>query len=122
VQRHAGATPIQMCSAFCPAAKTRIFTGSEISTARAVDGARYADLDNAFVYRQKVVPGCPCNGRDAFGLAPIDLRTDPTLPARDMVATAIGPQRYTGPSTQLRKLGDAAGRPRAATNGLASAN
>src|SRR5579871_2124015 len=73
VQGHPTATPIQMCSAFCPAAKTRIYTGSEISDARAADGARYADLDNAFVYRQKIVPGCTCNGRDTFGLAKIDL-------------------------------------------------
>jgi hypothetical protein len=130
VQRYAGATPIQMCSAFCPAAKTRIFTGSEIANAHAADGARYADLDNAFVYRQKIVPGCTCNGRDAFGLAPIDLSNDPTLHAGDIVATATGLQKYTGSQAQLRKgagftpvhLGDAGTRPRVATAGVASAN
>lgn len=131
VQRHAGATPIQMCSAFCPAAKTKIFTGSEIAHARAADGARYADLDNAFVYRQKVVPGCTCNGRDAFGLAPIDVSNDPSLRAGDIVATATGLQKFTGSQAQLRQgagftpmqVGTAASqRPRLATNGVATAN
>ena len=103
VQRQATATPIQMCSAFCPAAKTKIFTGSEIGDARAADGARYADLDNAFVYRQKIVPGCTCNGRDAFGLAPIDIANDTTLRAGDIVATRTGFAQFTGSQAQLRK-------------------
>ena len=123
VQRHASATPIQMCSAFCPSAKTKIFSGSEISTARATDGARYADLDNAFVYRQKVVPGCTCNGRDPFGLAPIDVSNDPSLRAGDIVATATGLKKFTGSQGQLRQgagftpvqVGTAASRPRVAT-------
>jgi hypothetical protein len=131
VQRHASATPIQMCSAFCPAAKTKVFTGSEIANARAADGARYADLDNAFVYRQKVVPDCSCNGRDAFGLARIDVTNDPTLRAGDIIVTAQGPQKYSGSQAQLRKgagfspvqLGDAASqRHRIATTGVATAN
>ena len=105
VQSHATATPVQMCSAFCPAAKTRIFSGSEIADARADDGARYADLANAFVYRQKLVPGCTCNGRDAFGLAKIDLANDPTLQAGDIVATAKGLQKFTGSQAQLKKGG-----------------
>ena len=131
VQRHASATPIQMCSAFCPAAKTKIFTGSEIAVARAADGARYADLDNAFVYRQKIVPDCTCNGRDAFGLAPFDLTKDPTLQAGDLVVTAKGPVKFTGSQAQLRKLGGftparlgaaASQRPRVGATGFASAN
>jgi hypothetical protein len=131
VQRHGGATPIQACSSFCPAAKTKVFTGSEISHASAADGARYADLDNAFVYRQKIVPGCTCNGRDAFGLAPVDVATDPTLRAGDIVATQDGLQKFTGSQAQLRKgagftpvsLGDAAPQRRwVATTGAATAN
>jgi hypothetical protein len=130
VQGQATATPIQMCSAFCPAAKTKIFTGSEIGDARAADGARYADLDNAFVYRQKLVQGCTCNGRDAFGLAKIDLANDPTLQAGDIVATAKGLQKFTGSHAALRKgagftpvqRGALGGqRPRAATTTVVSA-
>ena len=63
------ATPVETCRAMCPASKTKMFFGSEIDRAVARDGARYADLDNAFVYRQHLVPNCTCNGKDAFGLA-----------------------------------------------------
>jgi len=85
--RQANATPVQLCSAFCPAAKTQVFNGSEIDHAVSSTGARYADLDNAFVYRQKLIPDCTCNGKDAFGLAKIDVASDPTLKPGDIVAT-----------------------------------
>jgi hypothetical protein len=85
--RHANATPVQMCNAFCPAAKTQVFNGSEIDHAVASTGARYADLDKAFVYRQKLIADCTCNGKDAFGLARIDVANDPTLKPGDIVAT-----------------------------------
>jgi hypothetical protein len=87
IQRHANATPVQLCSAFCPATKTAVFNGSQIDHAIASNGARYADLDNAFVYRQKVVDNCTCNGKDSFGLARIDVAADPTLRQGDIVAT-----------------------------------
>jgi len=87
MQRHANANPVQLCNAFCPAAKTQVFNGSQIDTAVASNGARYANLDNAFVYREKIVPGCTCNGRDAFGLAKIDIAHDPTLRQGDIVAS-----------------------------------
>ncbi len=54
------------------------------------DGSRYSDLPNAFAYRQKMVGGCSCNGKTAFGLANIDVKTDPTLRQGDIVATAGG--------------------------------
>ena len=85
--RQANATPVQLCNAFCPAAKTQVFNGSEIDHAVSSTGARYADLDNAFVYRQKLIPDCTCNGRDTFGLAKIDVASDPTLRPGDIVAT-----------------------------------
>jgi hypothetical protein len=87
MQRHANATPAQLCNAFCPAAKTQIFNGNEIDHAVASTGARYADLDTAFVYRKKLVADCTCNGKDAFGLAKIDVASDPTLRPGDIVAT-----------------------------------
>lgn len=90
IQRNAGATPIQVCNAFCPASKTKAFSGSSIDRAVASDGTRYADLDNAFVYRQKLVPNCTCNGKTAGGLATLDVNTDPTLRAGDIVATNNG--------------------------------
>jgi hypothetical protein len=87
ISRYANATPVQLCSAFCPAAKTQVFNGGEIDHAVSSSGARYADLDNAFVYRQRLVADCTCNGRDAFGLAKIDVASDPTLKPGDIVAT-----------------------------------
>jgi hypothetical protein len=105
VQRHAGATPIQTCNSLCPAAKTQVFSGSAISHAHAANGARYADLDNAFVYREKIVAGCTCNGRDAFGLASVNIANDPTLRAGDLVATEAGLKKFSGPQAQQRKGG-----------------
>jgi Protein of unknown function (DUF2865) len=87
IQRHANANPVQICSSFCPATRTQVFNGSQIDHAIASNGARYADLDNAFVYRQKVVDNCTCNGRDSFGLARIDVASDPTLRQGDIVAS-----------------------------------
>lgn len=87
IQRHANANPVQLCSSFCPATKTQVFNGSQIDHAISGNGARYADLDNAFVYRQKVVDNCTCNGKDSFGLARIDVAADPTLRQGDIVAT-----------------------------------
>jgi len=49
MQRRANATSIQLCNAFCPAAKTQIFNGSQIDHAVASNGARYTNLENAFV-------------------------------------------------------------------------
>ncbi len=90
------ATPVETCRAMCPASKTKIFFGSDIDRAVARDGARYADLDNAFVYRQRLVPHCTCNGKDAFGLAKFDLTSDPTLRPGDIVSTKNGFKVYAG--------------------------
>ena len=65
LQRNAGASPAELCKSFCPAAKTMVFSGSKIDHAVGPDGTRYADLDNAFAYRDKVVDNCTCNGKDA---------------------------------------------------------
>jgi len=87
IQRHANANPAQLCSAFCPAAKTQVFNGSQIDHAYAGGGQRYADLENAFVYRQRIVEGCSCNGKDSFGLTRIDVAADPTLRPGDIVSS-----------------------------------
>src|SRR3954452_8230575 len=87
MQRHTNATSIQLCSAFCPATKTQVFNGSQIDHAVASNGARYANLEHAFAYRQKIVPGCTCNGKNEFGLAKIDVKSDPTLKPGDIIST-----------------------------------
>jgi hypothetical protein len=96
VQARAGLSAAESCHAFCPASQTRLYSGSTIDTSVAHDGRRYADLDNAFVYRKQLVNGCTCNGRDAFGLAHVDVKSDPTLRPGDVVATKAGLMAFTG--------------------------
>ena len=108
IQRHANTTPAQMCSAMCPATQTRIFSGSEINRSVAPDGSRYADLDNAFTYRERVVENCSCNGKDAFGLARMNVSSDPTLRSGDIVATTNGLMTYNA-ATRTRRAADAQG-------------
>jgi hypothetical protein len=90
------ASPVQMCQAFCPASPTRVFFGSNIDDATTATGERYADSENAFAYRKALRADCTCNGRDAAGLAPIDLTLDTSLRAGDIVATTDGLVAYSG--------------------------
>jgi len=94
------AAPAETCRAMCPASRTKVFFGGEIDHAVARDGARYADLDNAFVYRSRLVASCTCNGKDAFGLARFDLSADPTLRPGDIVATDTGFKAFAGKRSQ----------------------
>jgi Protein of unknown function (DUF2865) len=96
----ANTTPVETCRAMCPASKTKVFFGGEISTSVAKDGQRYADSDNAFLYRKQLVANCTCNGKDAFGLAPFDMTKDPTLRPGDIVATKDGFVAYSGAQVQ----------------------
>jgi Protein of unknown function (DUF2865) len=100
MERIANATPVETCRAMCPASKTKVFFGGEISTSVAKDGQRYADSDNAFLYRKQLVANCTCNGKDAFGLAPFDMTKDPTLRPGDIVATKDGFIAYSGAQAQ----------------------
>jgi hypothetical protein len=94
IQPHAGITLAQACSSFCPASATKIYSGGSIEHAAAPDGKRYTELATAFTYRDKLVPGCTCNGKDAFGLVTQPIATDPTLRAGDIVATNGGLMAY----------------------------
>jgi hypothetical protein len=94
--RLANATPVETCNAMCPASPTKVFFGSEIDHAVAKDGSHYTDLSNAYLYRKRLVPKCTCNGRDAFGLAKLNLASDPTLRPGDIVATKQGLMAYNG--------------------------
>ncbi len=92
----------RICQSLCPASETKVFSGSGIDYATARDGTPYNRLMNAFLYRQKIVPGCTCNGHDTFGTAAMKLEDDPTLRPDDLVATKNGLVRYTGvPGTQF---------------------
>ena len=131
IQRSNGADPVETCNSFCPAAVTKIFFGSGIEHAVARDGSRYAKLSTAFVYRDRTVAGCTCNGRDAFGVVIPTANDDPTLRAGDIVASDKGfiayaggrrqnaeftPVQLSGLSSELRqKLANAKIAPRNAT-------
>jgi len=90
------ASPVQMCQAFCPASPTKVFFGSNIDNATSVSGEHYADSENAFAYRKALRADCTCNGRDAAGLAPVDLTLDASLRAGDVIATTDGLVAYSG--------------------------
>jgi hypothetical protein len=96
VSTRGGATPAQMCQAFCPASTTKVFFGSSIDGASSSTGERYADSENAFAYRKALRADCTCNGRDPAGLAPVDLNLDASLRPGDVIATSSGLVAYTG--------------------------
>jgi hypothetical protein len=86
----------KICSAMCPAAQTKVFSGLGIDNASANDGQRYTAIPNAFAYRTKIVDNCTCNGRDPFGVAKVDLENDITLQGGDLVVQQTGFALYRG--------------------------
>ena len=78
------------CNSFCPASETQVVYGSSIDSAATAAGKPYSELPNAFRYRNELVAGCTCNGKDQVGLAPIRIENDPTLRKGDIVAGADG--------------------------------
>jgi hypothetical protein len=78
------------CNSFCPASDTTVFYGSSIDNAAAETGKSYSELPNAFRYRNEIVAGCTCNGKDQIGLAPVKIEDDPTLRKGDIVAGENG--------------------------------
>ena len=96
ISHNAAASPARVCSALCPSSQTKVFFGSNAAHAIAADGTRYSSLQNAFLYRKQLVADCTCNGRDHFGLASIDPKSDPTSRAGDMLMTESGQVTATG--------------------------
>ncbi len=78
------------CNSFCPASDTKVVYGGNIDNAVTDAGKPYSELPNAFRYRNEIVEGCTCNGKDQFGLAPVKIENDPTLRKGDIVAGADG--------------------------------
>jgi hypothetical protein len=78
------------CSSLCPSAETKVVYGSSIDNAATESGKAYSELPNAFRYRNELVSGCTCNGKDAMGLAQVSIENDPTLRKGDIVAGANG--------------------------------
>lgn len=80
----------QSCKSFCPASETSLVYGSNIDDATTENGKSYSELPNAFRYRNEIVAGCTCNGKDPAGLAQVKVEDDPTLRKGDIVAGADG--------------------------------
>jgi hypothetical protein len=78
------------CNSFCPASETKVVYGGNIDSAATEAGKPYSELPNAFRYRNELVAGCTCNGKDQIGLAPVKIENDPTLRKGDIVAGAGG--------------------------------
>ena len=78
------------CSALCPASETKVVYGSSIDNAATENGKPYSELPNAFRYRNELVGGCTCNGKDPVGLASVKIEDDPTLRQGDLVAGPDG--------------------------------
>jgi hypothetical protein len=80
----------QACSRLCPASETKVVYGSSIDDAATDNGRPYTELPNAFRYRNELVSGCTCNGKDQLGLAQVKIEDDPTLRKGDIVAGENG--------------------------------
>ncbi|QIP07586.1 DUF2865 domain-containing protein [Bradyrhizobium symbiodeficiens] len=80
----------QSCKSFCPTSETSLVYGGDIDDATTDKGKPYSELPNAFRYRNEIVAGCTCNGKDAVGLASVKIEDDPTLRKGDIVAGANG--------------------------------
>jgi hypothetical protein len=78
------------CNSFCPASETKVVYGSNIDEAVTENGKPYSELPNAFRYRDELVSGCTCNGKDPVGLAEVKIEDDPTLRRGDIVASPDG--------------------------------
>ena len=78
------------CNSLCPSAETEVVYGSAIDEATTDKGKPYSKLPNAFRYRNELVAGCTCNGKDPVGLAKVDIEKDTTLRSGDIVAGENG--------------------------------
>ncbi len=85
-----GDSQLEGCKNLCPATETKVFYGGSIDNASARDGKPYSALPNAFRYREELVKGCTCNGKDVIGLASIKPENDGTLRRGDIVASHEG--------------------------------
>ena len=70
--------------------ETKVYYGGNIDDATADNGKSYSDLPTAFKYRNELVSGCTCNGKDPVGLAQVKIEDDPTLKKGDIVAGENG--------------------------------
>ncbi len=86
----------ELCKALCPASPTKTFSGGSIAESRSADGKLYTEIPNAFVYRERLVSDCTCNGKSPLGLVRQDISEDESLRRGDILATHRGFMSYRG--------------------------
>ena len=86
----ANETASKTCEAVCPGAETKLYSGSDIESARSEQGETYKTLANAFRFQREVVPQCSCRSDATAGLAVIAIEDDMTLRTGDIVAADDG--------------------------------
>ena len=99
-------SPEKVCSAMCPAAETRIFSGNNISRAADDNGKNYTSIENAFLFRDRLLKNCTCTGESPAGVASMDAMNDATLRRGDVVMTSDGPMVFAGDRSLPHKPSD----------------
>ncbi|WP_245334914.1 DUF2865 domain-containing protein [Bradyrhizobium mercantei] len=84
------AADIKACEAACPAAEVKLYSGSDIDSARTEEGETYKTLANAFRFQREMVPQCSCSAAASTGLSPIAIEDDMTLRTGDIIAADDG--------------------------------
>ncbi|WP_229195104.1 DUF2865 domain-containing protein [Bradyrhizobium acaciae] len=90
LSRVSEAADIRTCEAACPAAEVKLYSGSDIDSARTDDGETYKTLANAFRFQREIVPRCSCSAGASTGLSPIAIEDDMTLRTGDIIAADDG--------------------------------
>lgn len=67
-------------------AEVKLYSSSDIDSARAEAGETYKTLANAFRFQREMVPQCSCSASASTGLSPIAIEDDMTLRAGDIIA------------------------------------
>ena len=81
---------VRSCEAACPAAEVKLYSGSDIDSARTGEGEAYRTLANAFRFQREIVPQCSCRSSASTGLSPIAIEDDMTLRSGDIIAADDG--------------------------------
>ncbi|MBR0898606.1 DUF2865 domain-containing protein [Bradyrhizobium tropiciagri] len=84
------ATDLRACEAACPTAEVKLYSGSDIDSARTEAGDTYKELANAFRFQREIVPQCACSASASTGLSPISIEDDMTLRTGDIIAADDG--------------------------------
>lgn len=95
--RSARATKQESCAFACPSATVEYYHGGSIDSARNLRGQRYAELPNAFKYREQAIPGCACHPPGQSQQTSLRIaRKDPTAQAGDIVVGEGGAFVFNG--------------------------